>query len=86
MGWGPDSRSPLSFCSDRVVPVADSSELKHEDTAPQPGVFVLCHFSKWDRVVEKLIMAPNTDGTSYWLAQSHQALICRTQASLPIWG
>lgn len=34
MGRGLDSRSPLSFCSGRVVPVADNSELKHEHAQP----------------------------------------------------
>lgn len=34
--------SPLSFCSDRVVPAADSSELKHE-THPTRRLFSVWH-------------------------------------------
>lgn len=85
MGRGHNSQSPLSLCSDRVVPVADSSELKHEHThtAPQPGVFVLCHFSKCVGVGEKLTTAPNTDNQlSARSAPPDPALKC--WASLPI--
>lgn len=44
-GEGSSLWSPLSFCSDRVVPTADSSELKHENTQdPQPVFFISSFF------------------------------------------
>lgn len=36
--------SPLSFCSDRAVPAADSSALKHENTRDPPPVFCMASF------------------------------------------